>query len=157
MKTLISIVLLTALAVSCSRDKQNDQKSDDIQRYQKNDLRKISWIEGNWRGTHEGKHFYELYRFSNDSTLEIFSYEWNGQDSSHTSKSYVAWTDNAYFLGENKNWKVTEVTESSIYMLPKNKAANDILWRFKDANSWEAILKTPKKENAYLMERVETF
>lgn len=42
-------------------------------------------------------------------------------------------------------------------MLPKNKAANDILWRFKDANSCKATLKTPKRENAYLMERVETF
>jgi hypothetical protein len=83
----------------------------------------------------------------------------NGVDrtASHTTTSYVQWTDNAYFLGANKNWKVTEISEKQIYMLPADKTANDILWRSSDANSWEAVLKTSKQENRYVMERVKTF
>lgn len=166
MKNLSSLILLSivAIGVSCSTEKQKNTEQDTGNteekiaiNYVKQDLKKISWIEGNWRGIYEGKYFYELYRFSNDSTLEIISYEWNGQDSSRTSKSHVWWVDNAYYLGDKKNWRVTEISETSIYMLPKNKSSNDILWRFKDNNNWDAILKAPTKENVYLMERVKTF
>lgn len=150
-------MLLAILAISCSNPKQETAIKEDVKiTYAKQDLKKISWIEGNWRGTYDGKYFYELYRFTNDSTLEIISYEWNGQDSSKTSRSYVRWADDAYYLGNEKNYKVTEISEDKIYMLPV-KANNDILWRAKDSTSWEAILKASSKENRYLMERVETF
>ena len=151
-------MLLAIVTLSCSNPKQEASTvQDDVKiNYTKQDLKKISWIEGNWRGTYDGKYFYEHYRFTNDSTLEIISYDWNGQDSSHTSRSYVRWADDAYFLGAEKNYKVTELTEEKIYMVPV-KANNDILWRAKDSNRWEAILTASSKENKYLMERTETF
>lgn len=158
MKRISLLILIAFLAINCSNPKQETAAQKDVPpTYARQDLKKISWIEGNWRGTYDGKYFYELYRFTNDSTLEIISYEWDGQDSSKTSRSYLRWIDEAYYLGDQKNYKVAEISDEKIYMLPV-KANNDILWKTKDGNSWEAILKASSgKENRYLMERVATF
>ncbi|MBC7828357.1 MAG: hypothetical protein H7122_11475 [Chitinophagaceae bacterium] len=125
--------------------------------YSMKDLHKLKWIEGKWRGTHHTKPFYEIYRFANDSTLEIISYDWNGKDSSHSSKSRVYWKDGAYYLGDHLNWKVTEITDSSIMMLPNNKASNDILWKYSDSTSWDAILNDKKETSEYHMQAYDPF
>ena len=147
MKKLLTLIALGALTVACSSSPA----------YQKNDLRKISWIEGNWRGTYNGNYFYEHYAFLNDSVLTITKYEWNGQDSTGTSISTVHWADGVYYLGSDKKWKVTELSDQSIYMLPNGNSSNDILWKYVNKDSWEAILKTSTRENRYLLERVKTF
>ena len=125
--------------------------------YTANDLDKIKWIEGKWKGTYKTKPFYEIYHFTNDTTLEIISYEWNGKDSSKTSKSLVYWKDGAYYLGEELNWKVTEITDTSIFMIPNNKASNEILWKYHDSTSWDAILNGQKETTEYHMQSYDPF
>src|SRR6185436_6957798 len=92
--------------------------------YSKTDLKKIEGIEGKWKGMYNGQPFYEIYELMNDSTLRVTSFDWNGKDSSNTSKSYVGWFDDAFYLGNEKNYKVTAISDSQIFMLPNYKAAN---------------------------------
>jgi len=125
--------------------------------YKKSDLKKIKWIEGKWKGMYEGKPFYEIYQFVNDSTIQITSYEWNGKDSSNSSVSQVYWKNGSYYLGSDLNWKVSTISENEIKMLPNYKAYNDILWRNHDNKSWKAILTSKKGVIEYHMEAFDPF
>ncbi len=124
--------------------------------YSKNDLNKLRWIQGKWKGMGGDKPFYEIYQLTNDSTLMITSYEWNGKDSSNSSVDFVSWKDNAYYLGKNQNWKVSAITNTAIKMLPV-KASNDITWQFKDSQNWDAILVSNKGTKTYNMQRFDPF
>src|ERR1044071_2491459 len=45
-------------------------------RFTTTDLQKLRWIEGTWRGTGDVEQpFFESYRFENDSTLAVDSFE----------------------------------------------------------------------------------
>ena len=161
-KIIFNLLFLSLIVVSCghadtsSNPPRNDSSSPQIS-YTANDLDKIKWIEGKWKGTYKTKPFYEIYHFTNDTTLEIISYEWNGKDSSKTSKSLVYWKDGAYYLGEELNWKVTEITDTSIFMVPNNKASNEILWKYNDSTSWDAILNSQKETTEYHMQSFDPF
>lgn len=123
----------------------------------KSGLKKLAWIEGNWMGKDGQTPFYEIYRMVNDTTLEVVSYDWVNGDSTHSSRSYLSWQDGAYYLGEQRNWKVTGITDTSIRMAPQGTASNTILWRRKDANHWEAVLGTKAGDKTYSMERIAHF
>jgi hypothetical protein len=125
--------------------------------YKKSDLKKIKWIEGKWKGLDKGQPFYEIYQLINDSTLQVTSFDWDGKDSSQTSRSFVYWKEGAYYLGDQLNWKVTDITDKEIVMKRNYKASNDIIWRYKDISSWEAILESDKGVKNYHMERFDPF
>lgn len=128
--------------------------SQDISR---NDLKKISWIEGSWKGLDGDTPFYEIYRMANDSTLEIISYEWNGTDSTRSSRTLLRWNKDAFYLGDRMNWKATKLDKGSIFMIPVRNASNEILWEFKNRNLWDATIKTAKSTKVYHMERISRF
>jgi len=119
------LIIAAFAAMGCSEEKKEitDQPVT-AQQYGKDDLKKIKWIEGKWKGLYKGEPFYEIYRFVNDSTLETTGYEWDGKDSSKTSLSYVYFKDGVYWLGEEQNWKVVTINENEINMLPNFKACN---------------------------------
>ena len=125
--------------------------------YTKGDLQKLRWIEGDWSGIHQGKPFYEIYRFTNDSTLQITSYDWNGKDTTNTSVTYLQWNKEAYFLGDSLNWKVSAITSGQIEMTPHYRAANTIVWKRKEKGQWDAILTSKRGEAVYQMKRVYHF
>ena len=101
--------------------------------------------------------FYEIYSLKHDSVIIITSYEWNGNDSSNSSINSVRIKDNNYYLGDEYNWKVVQISEDSIFMEPVFKAANYILWRKIDQNTWEAVLESKKGQKIYRMERINHF
>ena len=155
------LIIAAFAAIGCGGSKEEKKETTDqpvaVQQYGKDDLKKIKWIEGKWKGLYEGKPFYEIYRFLNDSTLESLSYEWDGKDSSKTSRSYVHFKDGAYYLGEKQNYKVISITENEIKMLPNVEANNDILWKYRDSTGWDAILKGIKSTNTYNMKHFDPF
>ena len=159
-----NLLLFSMMIVACGQpdinagESANDSQVSRISiNYTANDLDKIKWIQGKWKGTYKTKPFYEIYHFPNDTTLEIISYEWNGKDSSKTSKSSVYWKNGAYYLGDELNWKVTEITDSSIFMIPNNKASNEILWKYHDSTSWDAVLNSQKETTEYHMQAYDPF
>ena len=150
------IVLLSCVSSDSSKVKDHESPRGSLS-YSMKDLLKIKWIEGKWKGTSNTKPFYEIYQFTNDTTLEITSFEWNGKDSTNSTKSKVSWKNGAYYLGDQLNWKVTEITDSSIMMIPNNKASNDILWKYSDSTSWDAILNSKKETTEYHMQAYDPF
>jgi hypothetical protein len=140
-------LMLTLLSFKCSLSQDAS----------KGKLKALNWIEGNWKGMDGSNPFYEIYKIKNDSTLVITSYEWNGRDSSKTSISSLRRRDGSYYLGDNFNWKVIDISEGSIFMEPVFKAVNTILWKKKDQNTWEAILESKNGRKVYVMERVSHF
>jgi hypothetical protein len=162
MKFILFITLIFFM-ISCNEVTQKEvipekKVKDETQgiSYSKNDLQKLKWIEGSWKGMYNNQPFFEIYKLTDDSTLEVTSYDWNGKDSSNTSRTYVRWIDSSYYFGEQMNWKVVSITDRQITMKRNYKASNDIIWKFYDANSWDAILEKPKGEEHYHMERVRT-
>ena len=119
--------------------------------YNPRDLKKLKWIEGGWKGMDGDKPFYEIYRFLNDSTIETISYQWNGTDSSKTEKGYLFWKKNAFYLGEQLNWKVVSISDSQVYMKPNFKAYNDILWKRVGRKEWVAVLNSDRGTKEYRM------
>ena len=153
MKYVLSLTCLILISVySC---KTKSATTTNI--FTKGDLEKLRWIEGNWKGMDGTAPFYEIYKIINDSTLEITSYEWNGSDSSKTSKAYIAWRQNHYFLGDSLNWRASVITRNSVFLIPNYKATNSILWQKKNQNNWEAVLTSSKGVKNYPMERVAHF
>jgi hypothetical protein len=132
------------MMVGCSSSRLVQQRSG---------LQQLSWINGSWKGMHQGKAFYEVYKVINDSVLKITSYEWNGTDSSKSSNTYIRKVHGDFYLGDSLNWKVTAITDSSIMMLPHYKASNEIYWVRKDKDHWDAVLRSKRGEVLYRMER----
>lgn len=161
MKKFISVIMISAC--SCGGTESNEEK-DKVSaepgagiQYSKEDLKKIKWIEGKWKGLYNGNPFYEIYQFVNDSTLQITGYEWNGKDSSKSTLSQVYFKDGAYWLGDKQNWKVDSITDDQIKMLPNVEANNDIAWKYKDSLHWDAILTSKNSVTTYNMEHFDPF
>ena len=158
MESKIALILAGIFAIIFGKPIELDGLSSLTQEtYKKADLKKIKWIEGKWKGIYQGKPFYEIYEFINDTTLRITSYEWDGKDSSKSSRSFVYWKDGSYYLGDEMNYKVTNISDKEIKMLPNHKANNDILWKYNSNNSWKAILKSSKSATEYHMESFDPF
>lgn len=112
------------------------------------DLRKLSWIEGTWRGTGAATPpFYERYRFENDDTLVVEKL---------TDESAGTVEDTARYSLENGQFAssravATELTDSSITFA---RGANTFRWQTESADVWKAVLRTPATGNAPAVERV---
>lgn len=152
MKNIYMLVLIIFLA-ACSNNETKSSGPENKPVFQ-TDLVKIKWIGGNWRGMADGKPFYELYEFTNDSTIKITGYEWNGKDSSNTSYSFIAWKDGDYYLGDSLNYKTTLIDSVKIEMAPNYKANNSILWTVFNDSTWTAVLKDKTKTVEYKMEKI---
>lgn len=161
MKKFISVIAISACSCGGTESKEDKEKVSEQPvaelQYTKDDLKKIKWIEGKWKGLYNGSPFYEIYHFSNDSTLLITSYEWNGKDSSKSKPGEVYFKNGAYWLGEKQNWKVDSITDNHIKMLPNVEAYNDIVWRFTDSLHWDAILTSKGGVTTYSMEHFDPF
>jgi hypothetical protein len=153
--TLFGAILLVA-ACNSNTQKDTTHENKEAVSYTKNDLLKIKWIEGKWKGMAADKPFYEIYEIICDSCLKITSFEWNGSDSSNSSIDMLQWKDGAYYLGKTQNYKVRDITHTEIKMIPV-KASNDIRWIFKDSASWDAILVGQKSTKNYHMQRFDPF
>jgi len=153
-------IWMAVIAFGCKE--QEKKKAELIEQqtqpaYTKDDLGKIKWIEGKWKGLYKGQPFYEIYRFSNDSTVEITSFEWDGKDSSKTTMSYLYYKEGSYYLGEKQNYKTTSITDKEIKMVPNVEAYNHILWKYRDSTGWDAILTGSKETQVYNMQYFDPF
>jgi hypothetical protein len=120
-----------------------------------NDLKKLSWIEGTWRGTGYETPFYERYRFENDNTLTV-EYLADESVSKVTETTRYELKDGQFGNGRSV---ATEVTYNYITFSPVARAGNTYRWQKESADSWKAVLtsaatdKAPAKEVVYRLER----
>lgn len=123
-----------------------------------NDLKKLRWIEGTWRGTGEVQPpFFERYKFENDSTLVM-------EELADESLSKVNSTTR-YELKDGRfgtdRAVATALDDTSVTFSPVDPRRNSFRWQTESKDSWKAILTlpakgtTPAKETIYKLERVK--
>jgi hypothetical protein len=119
------------------------------------DLKKLRWIEGAWRGTGDvEKPFFERYRFENETTLAVESFpdETLGKTDDVTRfelKEGVFGNG-----GDGSRWAATELDDNSVTFSPVAKARNTFRWQRESADVWKAVLDYPASEGKPARQRV---
>jgi len=123
------------------------------------DVAKLRWIEGSWRGTGDiEKPFYERYRVEDDAVVvEGFEDE---TFTKSTGASRFELQDGEMGGGnEGWRWVVTSLDENSVTFGPVVKARNTFRWERVSADEWRAVLEwpaageRPARRRVYKMER----
>jgi hypothetical protein len=159
-QTLLSTFILIVAFLNitgCARGRSGDtaQSTATPAKVTANDLSKLRWIEGTWRGTGYESPFYERYRFENEDTLIVEYLE--DESVSKVTRTTRYELKNGQF--GNDRSVATEVTDNSITFSSVANAKNNFRWQKESADSWKAILtspatdKTSTKEVIYRMER----
>lgn len=124
------------------------------------DLAKLRWIEGTWRGTGDvEKPFYERYRFENDSTLVVETFDNDKVDKVTDSTRFELRDGQFGNGGDDSRWAATTIDGDSITFEPVAKARNSFRWKRDSKDLWQAILKwpavdtKPARQRVYKMER----
>ena len=124
-----------------------------------NDLTKLRWIEGSWRGTGDiDKPFYERYKFENETTLVVESFPDEKFDKASEVDRFELKDGQFGKFSEGAGSVATALDENSIMFAPLGKAKNSFRFQRESADVWKAVLNwreadgTPK-ERVYRMER----
>lgn len=122
--------------------------------YKKSDLKKLKWIEGNWKSDVSGQGFYQQCSFPTDSTLEILSYQFDGKDTSANTLTVVLWSNQHLYLGPNKEWVGVLLTDHAFQLSPTRQGWHTISWTFdKKKDSWTAVHQRPDFSRTIKMTR----
>lgn len=119
------------------------------------DLKKLRWIEGTWRGTGGGvAPFFERYHFENFNTLVVEGLADEKVDKvSETSRFELK--DGEFGSNEDGSRSVaTALDDNSITFDPVFKARNTFRFQKESPDSWKAILTWPASEKGPAGERV---
>src|SRR5687767_2397567 len=149
MKYLLYCILILSL-FSC---KEKSESKEPVVTFNKSDLSKMKWIEGNWVGDYKGQPFYETYGMINDSTIRIMNYSNVGTDSASATMDLIFWKEGQYYMGEGSKYKIVELTDKDVKMIPLN-ASNDIVWSFENDTTWTAVLSGKTDTARYTLKKV---
>lgn len=119
------------------------------------DLKKLRWIEGTWRGTGDNvQPFFERYRFENDTTLAVDTFEDDKLEKVTDTTRYEL--RNGEFAGGNEGfrWAASAIDEKSVTFSPVAKARNSFRWENVDKDSWKATINWPANEDKPARERI---
>lgn len=100
------------------------------------EFKHLDWIVGNWKTQVEGPGFYQDIRFTNDSTLEIRSYQLNGKDTSNTNLASLFWRNQHLYMGVNAEWVVVSMTDSTLRLDPVRQGWLAIDWKKNSQEEW---------------------
>ena len=113
------------------------------------DLKKLRWIEGTWRGTGVNQAaFFERYRWENDTTLAVDSFENEKLEKVTDTTRFEL--RGAEFGGGSQGalYVATALDDNAITFAPVVKARNWFVWKRESKDAWTAIIKplgTPEK------------
>ena len=163
---LLGIIFLLVIVVGCSTAPSASSSQSQVSpapapspmNITTNDLKKLRWIEGTWRGTGVTQPpFFERYRFENDSTLVM-------EELADESLSKVNSTTR-YELKDGRfgtdRAVATALDDTSVTFSPLIAGRNSFRWQSESRDSWKAILtlpataSAPAKETIYILERVK--
>ncbi|MFZ0747780.1 MAG: hypothetical protein WAM70_00365 [Pyrinomonadaceae bacterium] len=125
------------------------------------DLKKLRWIEGTWRGTVVNQPaFFERYRWENDTTLAVDGFE-NEKLEKVTDTTRFELKDGEFGGGsDGARYVATALDDNSIRFGPVMKVRNFFVWKRESKDVWTAIIQPlprpdrPVKETFYKMERL---
>lgn len=141
-KYLILIFTLCAW-YSCKETSVTPGTAVNPPKYEKSDLKKLRWIEGNWKTDLQSTGYYQAFHFPTDSTLEIVSYQFNGQDTSSTSTSTLYWRNDHLYMGPNQEWVAVLLDKKNIQLDPVRPGWHSIYWTQNSDQEWTMVHKKP--------------
>ncbi len=115
-------------------------------------INRMNWLIGSWKGMHNGKPFYEVWR-QTKNLLVNFAIEINGTDTTVKEETAIFIDTNQITLGKlPTQWKLKRLTPSE--MMFENdtlKYSNRIIWFHTSDVHWFTILQNPKSTVYYDM------
>ena len=157
--TAIFVCVAVIIANSCKTQKGVEGSIVLGKEFSQSDFQKLRWLEGVWRGSDGGKGaFYEGYRFTNDTTIEIEFFT-DSTLSKTNGKGMVRLSDKSIINGAGSTfWAATSVDDRSIHFAPKQNVSNYFSWERESDDVWLARLKNvdsqgKQTETVYRMER----
>ena len=149
----LTLILALGSFISCEEPPvvRGDAKNPPV--YKKTDLKKLKWIEGNWKSEVSGPGYYQTFHFPTDSTLEIVSYRFDGKDSSGTSISKVYWKNNHIYLGTYEEWVAVLIDKKSIQLDPTRDGWITNSWTQNSKDEWTSVQKKIDFERTIKMKR----
>ena len=116
--------------------RQASSQSSKPKRVSPDELRKLRWIEGAWRGTGDGQApFFERYHFENESTLVVETFV-DQTLSKVTDVTRFELRDGQFGnWGEGDRWAVTQLGDVSVTFEPVFHAKNSFRWRRESRDS----------------------
>ncbi|MCC7467543.1 MAG: hypothetical protein IT261_14775 [Saprospiraceae bacterium] len=138
-------IILSILSLSaCKEEPVLPGDPNNPPAYSKADLKKLKWIEGNWKSDVGGQGFYQQYAFPTDSTLEILSYQFDGKDTSANTITTLYWSNQHLYMGPNKEWVGVLLTDNALQLSPTRAGWHTINWTYdKEKGTWTAVHKRP--------------
>jgi hypothetical protein len=125
------------------------------------DLKKLRWIEGAWRGMGDAQEpFFERYRFENDTTLAVESFKDETLSKSDDVTRFELKDGVFGGGGDGARWAATGLDDNSVTFSPVAKARNTFRWQRESADVWKAVLDypaggdKPARQRVYRMERL---
>ncbi len=138
-----ALLAVCVLALGCrSRGDVADSARGDASAapgtYTLGDFGGLRWLEGQWRGTlPDGKHFYERYRFVDDSTLVMHSFPdstfGTPRDSSRVTLRGGRVSDG--------NSVATRLDSTGVDFAPHRGAGYNYSWAPESADKWNATVR----------------
>lgn len=131
------------------------QSATQPKRVSADDLKKLRWIEGAWRGTGDVEEpFFERYRFESETTLAVESFK--DETLSKTDDVTRFELSDGVFgnRGDGSRWAATELDDNSVTFSPVAKARNTFRWQRESADVWNAVLDYPASEGKPARQRV---
>jgi PKD repeat protein len=159
--SLVVIALITVCGCASNSSTPSAQAPQSLKKFTTEDLKKLRWLEGTWRGTGgDVQPFFERYRFENDSTLVIESAE-NEKFEKITDTTRYELKDGEFGGGnEGFRWIASEIDDKSVTFVPVVKARNSFRWETVSKDEWKAVLNwpatadKPSRERVYKIERL---
>ena len=161
-QTLLLVIVVLALGLGCTSRSSNSAPAaqQPAKKITTSDLQKLRWIEGTWRGTGEvDKPFFERYRFEDDSTLAVDSFE-DETLAKVTDTSRFVWKDGEFGGGaEGHRYVAVSLDDRAIEFGPGVNVNNSFRWESESKDVWKATIILPAKgdkparQRVYKMER----
>jgi hypothetical protein len=120
------------------------------------DLKKLRWIEGTWRGTGVGQGpFFERYSFENPTTLLVEGLADEKVDKvTETGRFELKDGEFGQTNEQGSRSVATALDDNSITFDPVFKMRNSFRFQKESADSWKAILTWPVSEKGPAGERI---
>jgi hypothetical protein len=107
--------------------------------FTKEDIAKLKWIEGSWKGMEGDKPFYETYHFENDTTLVVES-----SDGKDTTTTRYELKDGEFGNTDEKiRSAASEITADHVQFVPVTPGSNSFRFQRNDDGTWTATLIWP--------------
>ena len=119
------------------------------------DMQKLQWLEGSWKGVAGDKPFYEAWRVVNDSVLVNFAITINGKDTLVKESGVLRLRQGHILSGQAPTlWRATRLMPNELVLRNDTlRFSNTIIWLHTKDDHWFTILEHPKSTVYYDMTR----